>query len=128
MVRAKNWSPGDIEQVYVSVGPGSFTGLRIGVTIAKTTALASSEKIVAVPTVKVLAKMHQLTQSVSFHRSRCQTRADFYGEVHKNGRLDRSRARPCGFAERNARTLAGLCICLGREFHFTANIFPTIYM
>ena len=56
MVRAKNWSPGDIEQVYVSVGPGSFTGLRIGVTIAKTMALASGATIVAVPTVKVLAE------------------------------------------------------------------------
>jgi tRNA threonylcarbamoyladenosine biosynthesis protein TsaB len=32
--------PDQIEHVYISVGPGSFTGLRIAVTIAKTIALA----------------------------------------------------------------------------------------
>jgi tRNA threonylcarbamoyladenosine biosynthesis protein TsaB len=32
--------PNQIEHVYISVGPGSFTGLRIAVTIAKTIALA----------------------------------------------------------------------------------------
>src|SRR5689334_10808268 len=54
--RAQQWSPDQIEQVYVSVGPGSFTGLRIGVTLAKTMALATGVKIVAVPTVRVLAE------------------------------------------------------------------------
>lgn len=56
LTRAQHWSPGEIEQVYVSIGPGSFTGLRIGVTLAKTMALASGVKIVAVPTVRVLAE------------------------------------------------------------------------
>jgi tRNA threonylcarbamoyladenosine biosynthesis protein TsaB len=56
LTRAQNWSPRDIEQVLVSVGPGSFTGLRIGVTLAKTLALATGVKIVAVPTVRVLAE------------------------------------------------------------------------
>ena len=28
--------PGDIDEVYISIGPGSFTGLRIGITVAKT--------------------------------------------------------------------------------------------
>jgi tRNA threonylcarbamoyladenosine biosynthesis protein TsaB len=45
----------DIEQVYISVGPGSFTGLRIAVTIAKTMALANCAKIVAVDTLNVIA-------------------------------------------------------------------------
>jgi tRNA threonylcarbamoyladenosine biosynthesis protein TsaB len=35
-----NKKPDQIEHVYISVGPGSFTGLRIAVTIAKTIALA----------------------------------------------------------------------------------------
>jgi tRNA threonylcarbamoyladenosine biosynthesis protein TsaB len=56
LTRAQHWSSGDIEEVYVSIGPGSFTGLRIGVTLAKTMALASGVKIVAVPTVRVLAE------------------------------------------------------------------------
>ena len=55
LIRARNWGPKDIEQIYVSAGPGSFTGLRIGITVAKTMALVGGAKIVAVPTVRVLA-------------------------------------------------------------------------
>ena len=42
--------------MYVSAGPGSFTGLRIGITLAKTMALATGVKLVAVPTVRVLVE------------------------------------------------------------------------
>ena len=47
--------PADIKQVYISAGPGSFTGLRIAVTIAKTMALANGAKIVAVDTLDCIA-------------------------------------------------------------------------
>jgi len=47
--------PNQIEQVYISVGPGSFTGLRIAVTLAKTLALANGAKIIAVDTLNVIA-------------------------------------------------------------------------
>ncbi|HEY1684585.1 MAG TPA: tRNA (adenosine(37)-N6)-threonylcarbamoyltransferase complex dimerization subunit type 1 TsaB [Tepidisphaeraceae bacterium] len=53
---AQKIKPGQINCVYVSAGPGSFTGLRIGITFAKTFALATGAKIVAVPTVQVLAE------------------------------------------------------------------------
>ena len=56
LCRAQNWLPRDVEELYVSAGPGSFTGLRIGITMAKTLALAIGVKIVAVPTAAVLAK------------------------------------------------------------------------
>jgi tRNA threonylcarbamoyladenosine biosynthesis protein TsaB len=48
-------SPKDIEHVYISAGPGSFTGLRIAVTIAKIMYLANTAKIVAVDTLDVIA-------------------------------------------------------------------------
>ncbi len=47
--------PRDIEHIYISVGPGSFTGLRIAVSIAKTMHLANKAKIVAVDTLDVIA-------------------------------------------------------------------------
>jgi len=47
--------PGQIDQVHISVGPGSFTGLRIAVTLAKTMHLANAAKIVAVDTLDVIA-------------------------------------------------------------------------
>ena len=48
-------TPDDLKQVYLSGGPGSFTGLRIGVTLAKTMALANAARIVAVNTLDVIA-------------------------------------------------------------------------
>jgi len=47
--------PQEIEHIYISVGPGSFTGLRIAVTFAKTMHLANAAKIVAVDTLDVIA-------------------------------------------------------------------------
>jgi tRNA threonylcarbamoyladenosine biosynthesis protein TsaB len=41
--------------VYISIGPGSFTGIRISVTVAKMMALATQSKIVAVSTTDVMA-------------------------------------------------------------------------
>lgn len=46
----------DIEGVVVSLGPGSFTGLRIGVTIAKSLAYVLSKPIVGVGTLDAIAR------------------------------------------------------------------------
>jgi tRNA threonylcarbamoyladenosine biosynthesis protein TsaB len=56
LCRAQGWGPKDVQEVYLSAGPGSFTGLRIAVTLAKTMALATGVKLVAVPSVRVLAE------------------------------------------------------------------------
>ncbi|MHC4113957.1 MAG: tRNA (adenosine(37)-N6)-threonylcarbamoyltransferase complex dimerization subunit type 1 TsaB [Planctomycetota bacterium] len=48
--------PNQIEQIYISAGPGSFTGLRIAVTMAKTMHLANDTKIVAVDTLDLIAQ------------------------------------------------------------------------
>jgi tRNA threonylcarbamoyladenosine biosynthesis protein TsaB len=47
--------PKEIEHIYISVGPGSFTGLRIAVALAKTMYLANAAKIIAVDTLDVIA-------------------------------------------------------------------------
>ena len=48
----QNWRPDDIEELYISVGPGSFTGIRIAATLAKTLAFAQNTRIVAVPSIE----------------------------------------------------------------------------
>lgn len=50
-----NLNPGQIEHIYISGGPGSFTGLRIATTLAKIMHLAHSAKIVTVDTLDVVA-------------------------------------------------------------------------
>lgn len=44
-----------IDLLAVSIGPGSFTGLRIGLSIAKGLALAAAKPIVGVPTLRAYA-------------------------------------------------------------------------
>ncbi|HWE03907.1 MAG TPA: tRNA (adenosine(37)-N6)-threonylcarbamoyltransferase complex dimerization subunit type 1 TsaB [Tepidisphaeraceae bacterium] len=56
LLKAAGWLPADVREIYVSAGPGSFTGLRIGITLAKTLAFATGAKIVAVPSAEVLAR------------------------------------------------------------------------
>ncbi len=49
------WVPGDLEGLAVAVGPGSFTGLRIGLSAVKGLALALAIPIAGVPTLDAMA-------------------------------------------------------------------------
>lgn len=49
-------TPKDIDRIVVSDGPGSYTGLRIGVTTAKTLAYTLKKELVGVSSLKVIAK------------------------------------------------------------------------
>jgi len=57
------WTPSDVELVAVTHGPGSFTGLRIAVTAAKTFAYAVGAELVAIDTLDVLVE--QLPRAVT---------------------------------------------------------------
>jgi len=49
------WRPGDVEGVAVSMGPGGFTGLRIGIATAAAWAYARRVPVVGVSTLEVVA-------------------------------------------------------------------------
>jgi tRNA threonylcarbamoyladenosine biosynthesis protein TsaB len=55
LLKEAGWTAASVELVAVAAGPGSFTGLRIGVTAAKTFAYAIGAQIVGVDTMNVLA-------------------------------------------------------------------------
>ena len=50
------WTPQDVELVAVTVGPGSFTGLRIGIATAKVLAYAVGAEVIGVDTQETLAQ------------------------------------------------------------------------
>ena len=69
LLKAHQKKAPDIGKVAVTTGPGSFTGLRVGVTLAKTIAFANPCEIVGVNTLQVLA--HQCFQIHEAAAVRC---------------------------------------------------------
>ena len=55
LLKQVGWAPADVQLVAVAVGPGSFTGLRIGVTTAKVFAYAVGASVLGVDTLDAIA-------------------------------------------------------------------------
>lgn len=53
--RQTGYSLGDVDAIAVTTGPGSFTGLRIGLATAKGLAFAGSKPIIGIPTLDAIA-------------------------------------------------------------------------
>ena len=50
------WKPADVQLIALTIGPGSFTGLRIGVTMAKTFAYSVGAEVLGVNTLETIAQ------------------------------------------------------------------------
>ena len=55
LLKDVNWTPSDLDRIVVAQGPGSYTGLRIGITIAKTLAWTLGKELVGLSSLEVLA-------------------------------------------------------------------------
>src|SRR5690349_16583220 len=53
---ARGWKVRELDGVLVSLGPGSYTGLRIGIMSAKTLAYASGCLVLGLPTFAAIAR------------------------------------------------------------------------
>jgi tRNA threonylcarbamoyladenosine biosynthesis protein TsaB len=75
-------APGDLDRVVYDEGPGSFTGLRVGMAAALGVAYAAGCPVIAVPSLEVLAYPHRLSGvpvvALSGHR-----RGLVYGAVYE---------------------------------------------
>lgn len=58
LVHAAGLQPGDITGLVVATGPGTFTGLRVGLAIAKGIVAATGVPIVGIPTLEIVFAMH----------------------------------------------------------------------
>lgn len=55
LLEAGGFTPSQIQMIYIPIGPGSFTGIRISVTFAKLLSYAVGAKIAAVSTLEAIA-------------------------------------------------------------------------
>jgi tRNA threonylcarbamoyladenosine biosynthesis protein TsaB len=58
LLREADWKKGDVELIACCTGPGSFTGVRVGVATAKGIALALGLPIVGIGSLEVMAYAH----------------------------------------------------------------------
>ncbi|MCL4394702.1 MAG: tRNA (adenosine(37)-N6)-threonylcarbamoyltransferase complex dimerization subunit type 1 TsaB [Chloroflexi bacterium] len=58
LMELANVRKSEVDGIGVSLGPGSFTGLRVGMSVAKGLTLGSNARLVGVPTLDVVAYAH----------------------------------------------------------------------
>lgn len=59
LLRLANVGSRDLTGVGIAIGPGSFTGLRVGLAVAKGLALAQGLRLAGIPTLDVTAQPHE---------------------------------------------------------------------
>jgi len=119
-VRSSGWEKSDIELVAVSVGPGSYTGLRVGVAAARALAYALRVQVMAVCSLDVIAENGPRTAdhvAVVVDARRGQVYGAYYANVgfsffREEGPVV---ASPEEFAERLPRPVFVLGDGLGRH-------------
>jgi tRNA threonylcarbamoyladenosine biosynthesis protein TsaB len=84
LLRNHDVSPVDVDIVGVSHGPGSFTGLRVGIVVAKTFAFAADCRLVAVDTFAAIAEVADESVTSLSVVSDAQRRQLFVGEFVRN--------------------------------------------
>ena len=108
----------DVDALAVAVGPGSFTGLRIGLSTMKGLAFATGKPLVGVPTLDALAwnlpfAIHPVCPVLDAKKGEVYTALYRTGAGHLERLTEYEALAPEQLAERLARDVGGPVIFLG---------------
>lgn len=81
-VREARMQMADIDLIAVTRGPGSFTGVRIGLATARTLGLALDIPVIGISTLDVIARACESKSALSLIDTK---RGDYYGQVGEGG-------------------------------------------
>ena len=127
----------DISAIAVSMGPGSYTGLRIGVSAAKGLCFALNIPLIAIPTLRLLANAVKLEEGVvapMLDARRMEVYAALY-DVHNGVELRETKAEVLDensyhtFLKNGIVTFVGDAVNKAKELivHENANFIEDIY-
>jgi tRNA threonylcarbamoyladenosine biosynthesis protein TsaB len=130
----------DVSVIAGSIGPGSFTGLRIGLSVVKGLAYAGGQKVVAVSTLEALARSVEGWEGLICTCLDARKRQVYMALFHcVNGRVDRlipdMAIKPeglppmiperCLFVGDGAEVYRGMFAeCLGEQIQFCDQVHP----
>jgi tRNA threonylcarbamoyladenosine biosynthesis protein TsaB len=105
----------DVDLIAVSIGPGSFTGLRIGLSLAKGLALGTTIPVIGVPTLEALAfaagpRPHLIWAVLDARKHEVYAAAFDHSSA---GEIDEVAAAVVSTPEHLARRLAPPCTVVG---------------
>ena len=90
LLNENNMTPRDIDLFGVTIGPGSFTGIRIGISAVKGMAAAKNKPCIGVSTLEAMAYMHKDFDGIicSLMDARCN---QFYNGIFRinKGKIER---------------------------------------
>lgn len=114
LMKLRHTKPTDLQAVAAATGPGSYTGLRVGLSGAKGLALALGIPLVGVPSLDVLAEPHRwncLPVRPVLHAGRNRYATALYlpaeGELRREGPIEGLRMTEIVSTIRSATLLCG---------------------
>lgn len=115
ILSAEALRPANLTGIMVSVGPGSYTGLRVGLATAKTFAYATGCKLIAVPTFAAIA-LHSSERDVLVVSDALQGR--IYRQRYSGGRAaDDLRIEPATEMDATGAAIVGPWVKPGEPGH-----------
>jgi len=128
MMDKMNIIPNDIDQIMVVDGPGSFTGIRIGMTVAKTYAWALNKKLITISSLEAMSTMAAPLEQFDYLVPIIDARRDYVysGIYNKDGEVILENAhRKIEVLQRELDKLAKeYVIITNQEVNVKGNIIP----